>query len=333
MARAIKVLVVVMGYWAISISMVFINKYLVGSQQSQDDISVFVAWIQCCVSVFMLTLYSTISKLLRHDSAMHKVSYSVCTTRHVLILSVVFVSMLSFNNLCLKHVSIAFYQVARSLTIIFTIIFSIVILRRRVSTQIMMCCFVVALGFFLGIDQENLAGTLSISGVIFGMVTSIFIALSGIYTKKALDVVERNATRLTFYNNLNAVFMFFPLLLFNGQLYNAFLSERMRDPHFWAFLMVSGLMSFLMGWISALQISYTSPVTHHISANTKSVIQTILAVSYFNEHKRALWWLSNALVVGGALGYAIIKVNEDRKHTGTPHRHRVIHLQKVVTKV
>jgi len=83
-------------------------------------------------------------------------------------------------------------QVARSTTIIFVVIFSVLILKRHVSKAVAACCLLVACGFFLGIDQEKALGSLSVKGVVFGVLSSVFIALTGIYTKTALDVVNKD---------------------------------------------------------------------------------------------------------------------------------------------
>ena len=40
----------------------------------------------------------------------------------VLPLSLVFVGMITFNNLCLKYVGVAFYNVGRSLTTVFNVV-------------------------------------------------------------------------------------------------------------------------------------------------------------------------------------------------------------------
>ena len=87
---------------------------------------------------------------------------------------------------------LSFVQVARSTTIIFVVIFSVLILKRHVSKAVVTCCGLVACGFFLGIDQEKALGSLSVKGVVFGVLSSIFIALTGIYTKTALDVVNKD---------------------------------------------------------------------------------------------------------------------------------------------
>ena len=44
----------------------------------------------------------------------------------------------------------------------------------------------------LGVDQEKVVGSLSVKGVVFGVLSSVFIALTAIYTKKALEVVDKN---------------------------------------------------------------------------------------------------------------------------------------------
>ena len=52
----------------------------------------------------------------------------VCPLFQVMPLSVVFVSMITFNNLCLKNVGISFYYISRSLTTVFNVILTYTIL-------------------------------------------------------------------------------------------------------------------------------------------------------------------------------------------------------------
>jgi GDP-fucose transporter C1 len=46
----------------------------------------------------------------------------------VLPLSLIFVGMIAFNNICLQYVAVSFYNVARSLSIVFNVIFTYLIL-------------------------------------------------------------------------------------------------------------------------------------------------------------------------------------------------------------
>lgn len=84
----------------------------------------------------------------------HKVS------RDVLPLSLVFVGMISANNLCLKYVGVSFYYVGRSLTTVFNVICSYLILGHQTSRRAIFCCGIIICGFFLGVDQEDVAGEL-----------------------------------------------------------------------------------------------------------------------------------------------------------------------------
>jgi GDP-fucose transporter C1 len=82
------------------------------------------------------------------------------------------VARLAKNNLMLKHIGVAFYQVARSSTLIFTIVLSRILLQKDITYQAMIACFLVTCGFFVGIDQEDASGTL-----IFGRLTGSFVRL------------------------------------------------------------------------------------------------------------------------------------------------------------
>ena len=50
------------------------------------------------------------------------------------------------------------------------------------------------------------------NGVIFGLLSSIFVALNAIFVKKILPVVDDNSEKLMIYNNLNSVFILPPLI-------------------------------------------------------------------------------------------------------------------------
>ncbi len=101
-------------------------------------------------------------------------------------LSAVFVSMIAFNNLCLQMVGVSFYYVGRSLTTVFNVIFTYLILGVRTSFAAIACCGIIIAGFFTGVDQEGAGGTLSVAGVIFGVLASALVSLNAIFTKKVL---------------------------------------------------------------------------------------------------------------------------------------------------
>ena len=58
----------------------------------------------------------------------------------------------------------------------------------------------------MGCDGEVDADWLGL-GVIFGLISSVFVALNCIFVKKILPVVNDNSEKLMIYNNVNAVLL------------------------------------------------------------------------------------------------------------------------------
>merc|ERR1712154_456684 len=103
------------------------------------------------------------------------------------------------------------------------------------SPKTLLCLLVVIFGFFLGSSGEL---NFSLKGTIAGVLSSLFVSLNSIFTKKVgsdnfynffsrnslphlvipflskvLPVVDDNHWRLTFYNNMNASILFIPLIM------------------------------------------------------------------------------------------------------------------------
>jgi GDP-fucose transporter C1 len=71
------------------------------------------------------------------------VKFDLKVCREVLPLSIVFIGMITFNNLCLKHVGVAFYTVGRSLSTVFNVLLSYVILKQTTSFYAILCCGII----------------------------------------------------------------------------------------------------------------------------------------------------------------------------------------------
>lgn len=306
-----KILCVVLLYWMVSISMVFLNKLILSGTFGDQDLTIFSAWYQSMAAVGCILTIGYGSEKCGISVKIPRVEPKQLLSKTVLMLSMCSVSSLTFNNLMLKNIGVAFYQVARSFTIIFTIALSACVLGKGFTPRSVIACLLVVAGFFIAIDQEDITGTLSVIGVIYGILASFTAAVSGILFKQAESVVDRDSLKLAYYNNVNCMVMFIPLAVGSGQLWAVFQSEFIYSLKFWFVLTLTGCLSLAIGWVSALQIKYTSPVAHHLSINAKSVVQTILAVLFYQETKTLYWWFGNLLVVTGVLVYALAKVFTD----------------------
>lgn len=313
--RSLRIAAVVVLYWFVSITMVFLNNFLLDNREL--DAPLFVTFFQCVVTVLLCWLLPLLSVLCPGLIDFPSLKFDPKTSREVLPLSLVFISMITFNNMCLKYVGVAFYTVGRSLSTVFNVLLSYLILKQSTSLPALLSCGVILGGFWLGIDQEGLAGSLSWTGVVYGVLASACVSLNAIYTKKVMPAVDGNIWKLSFYNNLNACVIFIPLMFLFGELHRVAGSSHITDLAFWGMMTLGGVFGFAIGYVTGLQIKYTSPLTHNVSGTAKACAQTLIAVLYNASSKSLLWWTSNLMVLGGSSAYTWVKSLEMKR---TPQR-------------
>lgn len=302
-----EIFFVVSAYWIVSISMVFLNKLLLSSQSINLPAPFFITLFQCLSSALICLIAGHMAQYSPKIKSIIpvQITFDVQTAVSVFPLSIIFVLMITLNNFCLKNVEVAFYFVGRSLTTVFNVILTYIVLKQKTSVPALICCGVIVFGFFLGCDQEG--STLSISGVLYGTGASFFVSLNAIHTKKTLPAVHDSVWLLSFYNNVISVALLALLMLFGGEFTILFNYEHLTSPYFWFLMSLSGFLGFAIGFVTGLQIQVTTPLTHNISGTAKAAAQTVLAVAWFSQSKTALWWLSNCLVLFGSAFYARVK--------------------------
>jgi GDP-fucose transporter C1 len=307
----VRIGAVVVFYWIISITMVFVNKRILSGPTINLNAPIFVTFFQCTSSiVFSLTVNHFNER--HHFSLLQLIQFPTIRVswrqaRDTLPLTFTFVGMIVFNNLCLQHVQIAFYFVGRSLSTVFNVIFTYVLLGQRTSLPAVSCCALIIVGFVLGCDREQLSGEVTSVGIAYGLLASIFVSLNSICAKRVLPKLDDNVWLVNFYNNLLGFTMFVPLIGIAGELETLRAYDQLFAAHFWAMLLLSAMFAYLIAFASVLQIKMTSPLTHNISGTFKACIQTLLAVMINFQEKEFLWWLSNALVIFGSMAYTRVR--------------------------
>lgn len=281
--------------------MVFLNKHLLSGVSFSAPM--FVTWMQCVIAVVFCYVAGKLRHLHPVLSEFPVFEFQLATAVKVLPLSLVFVGMITFNNLCLQYVGVAFYNVGRSLTTVFNVILSYLYLSQTTSLPCLLMCGVIIGGFFLGVDQEGAGGELSYAGVVFGVLASLFVALNSIYIDKVLPLVDKDKWKLTAYNNTNAAILFLPAIVGMGELPVVLNAPEMASAAYWCSVLVTGLFGIAIGFVTMWQIQVTSPLTHNISGTAKACAQTILALQLSGEQRTGMWWFSNFLVLGGSAGY------------------------------
>lgn len=300
------------------------NKALLSAEAVNLDAPIFVTWFQCVVSAVICMTLSRLSKSCKIIKFPEGNPFSRETAKKVLPLSILFTSMIITNNLCLKYVGVAFYYVGRSLTTVFNVVLSYALLGQRTSRSCIVCCLIIVAGFWLGVDQESLTDSFSLKGTVFGVLGSLSLSMFSIFTKKVLPAVNQEIWLLSYYNNVYSCFLFLPLMALNGEFSVVASYENLRESWFWGAMVVGGICGLSIGYVTALQIQVTSPLTHNISGTAKACAQTVIATFWFDELKTTLWWISNLVVLVGSALYTRIKQLEmSRDYLGAKLLQRV----------
>lgn len=336
---------VVGTYWFVSIAMVYLNKILMSNEGISIPAPLFVTWFQCVVTVIICWMAGLCGQCARRSAASSgqyapvssddgeggatsnnppkpgfcaqfpKAEYLMGPAKKIFPLTLVFVGMITFNNLCLQLVEVSFYNVARSLTIVFNVMLSRAFLGIESSTKTILCLGVVIVGFIMGSHGEL---NFSVIGTVAGVLSSLFVSLNSIFTKYVLPAVDDNHWKLTFYNNVNASVLFLPLIyVFEKETIMA-ATEQLTSTAFWSAMCVAGFFGFSIGIVTVLQIKATTPLSHNISGTAKAAVQSLMAFYLWGNQPTVMGVLGIFTVLGGSLLYTFVKMNENSRPSPPP---------------
>ena len=104
------------------------------------------------------------------------------------------------------------------------------------------------------IIKYNFTGSLSIMGTIYGVLASLSVSLYAIYIKRVLPAVDDNVWLLTFYNNINAMILFVPLIVVFGELPEIVSYSELFTIKFFLLMTAGGIFGFAIGYVTGLQV-------------------------------------------------------------------------------
>ncbi|RKP17407.1 TPT-domain-containing protein [Rozella allomycis CSF55] len=298
---------VISFYWATSLSVVFLNKFILSSSEFPFPYPIFVTWFQILVALVLLVVLGELGRRIRVISFIPRFQFEMKTATKIAPLTLIYVGMLSANNLCLRDVEVTFYQVARSLTILFQILFTYTFLGQKTSFMALIACGIVFLGFVAGsIGEANF----SISGLMYGITSSAFVALYGVYVKKGLAVLDNDEWKLLHYNTVLAFIFLPPVSYMFNEIPDLFNVYFIRDKTFWMIMTLAGVTGFLINISVFLQIKVTSPLTNTISGTAKACAQTFLAWIIFRNEITFVNGVGIFITLLGSAFYSYVRYNK-----------------------
>ncbi|KAJ1608949.1 putative translocator [Cryptosporidium canis] len=227
----------------------------------------------------------------------------------ILPMSICFVGLVAFGNICLKYVQVSTYQLARSGSLIFTVIVSYFMLGQKQTWQSILACIVVCAGFLIGsLDRSSL----SAMGIITGLASSFCQVFYNVFMKKCMNYFDGDAIQLMKYNQCISTILLIPCI-FIAQETNLILDSaafNISQPEFfriWVLLVLCGLLSMLLNYFTFLVVGYTSPVTFNVLGMFKSCAQTAGGFIIFHDHASVHTITGICLTLAGSVWYGFAK--------------------------
>jgi len=306
--KTLQVAGVVAFYMFAALTMVFVNKAVLNNS---PDLPLLFLLIQLLVAVVLLHVSAAISPRIEIPTLDREVAKKLIPVVSVNIIGLV------FNTLCLRGVEASFFQIARGLVLPLTILVSSVHTRKIPLPKVIAAAIVVTLGFALGVVPSKNLPTKSIPStvsLIYGVLSSLFIALHAVLIKSSLPYCNNSTIQLAWWTNVGSAIMLLPFVVFDGELVKVW--DKFNNDATWDFsiflwgTLVTGVFGFLLCVAGLLSIKVTSPITHMFSSAARSVLQTLLGVWIFKDVLNVERGSSILVILAGTMYYTWIKSTE-----------------------
>eukprot|EP00301_Raphidiophrys_heterophryoidea_P018454 c3437_g1_i1.p1 GENE.c3437_g1_i1~~c3437_g1_i1.p1 ORF type:complete len:347 (-),score=108.68 c3437_g1_i1:69-1109(-) len=297
---------VVAFYFVVSIALVCLNKYVMSYMPYKFPFPVFLTFLQLIVALVLMAILGTLEiKVGVVEFPPFTIRTDTC--RRLLPTACVYVGMIVANNICLNYANVAFYQVARSLTILFSIVLTYVLHGTPTSPRAMLACAVVMVGFAIGSWGD---GEFSLAGLVAGVVSSLFVALNAISIKHALSIVANNEGVMMLYNTVIASVLLLCVAVLFGEMKHVISFPHYDKPQVWINVLLTGIFGFFINISIILVVKLTSPLTNNIAGTAKACVQTILAVFLFGTQIEWVNGFGLVLCIFGSALYSYIRLLE-----------------------
>ncbi|PFH49813.1 hypothetical protein AMATHDRAFT_62466 [Amanita thiersii Skay4041] len=305
--QTIKVAVVVMFYMTAALVMVFVNKAVLNNA---PKIPLLFLLIQLIIAVVLLHVSTLITKRVE----IPKVEKATAKK----LVPVIFVNIvgLVFNTLCLRDVEATFFQIARGMVLPLTIIVSAIHTHDIPSKRVLIAASVVTIGFIVGVSPSPTVpanATPSLLSLIYGLLSSLFIAIHAVLIKMSLPYCNNSTIQLAWWTNVGSAIFLLPFVILHKEPFLLLEMTRNADWDGHVFLwgcLVTGFFGFLLCIAGLLSIKVTSPITHMFSSAARSVLQTVLGVLIFGDLLNVNRSMSIFVILLGTMYYTWVKSSE-----------------------
>ena len=303
-----KICVITFSTWISAISLTILNKQLLTYDALFARFPVGVLWIQSVTAIVIAIAFIFLKSFACGDLKYATFGGLIGSVnlRSALVMSVLSTISLIFTTIILKYYSIAVYTTSRTLGIVFTVIFSRLILKDCITVPIVLACGLIAAGYFSSIsDKIELDNDLRFKNFVYTCCAGISISLTVVYVKKALPNKTDSAVVLLLINNIFCALSCLIFMFFKGD-FEEFGNFDFKSSSI-VQVAISGVLASVFAYLSRLQVQFTSPITYEIVASMRLINQAIVGVLMFKESVSAPKIAGVLLVAAGSSLYGYVK--------------------------
>jgi GDP-fucose transporter C1 len=306
----LKVSGAVGGYCACSIAVVLLNKWVLAAGTKDGftfKFPVFMTWFQMVMAgvfVKFLSVTGITGNFIKIPPL--SLNYELC--KLISPVTIAFIAMLTCGNMCLGAVQVSFFQVAKSLHIIASVLLSYCYFGQTTSIKSLAACALICCGYVVASIQEVFtASKVDMSGLITGVFASFFTALYPIVMKEVFnDKAKPDQWVMLYLNSMMSGVLMIPLLFIFGEFPRVLESPAMQDPNFWFRMLCASFVGFLLNITTYINVLFTTPLTHMIAGSAKGGLQSFLGVWIFGNTMTQQGLLGQVLILGGSFMYSLV---------------------------
>ncbi|KAJ7597466.1 hypothetical protein C8J56DRAFT_920154 [Mycena floridula] len=313
---SLKVAAVVAFYMSCALVMVMVNKTVLISSPGLPLVFITIQTMLAIVLLHVTSALSSRIELPKFEANQLDVARKLAPVLAVCVVGLV------FNTLCLRDVEASFFQIARGLQLPLTILLSSIQMGVTPSRNVIVSAVVVAVGFFMGVARSAdvpLSATPSLVSLLYGFLSSFFIAYHAVLIKASLVHCNNSTIQLAWWSNVSVTVFLIPCIFFTGEyhvLIDLVNEGGATARTFYIGSFITGVVGFLLSIAGLLSIKVTSAVTHMFSSAARSVLQTLLGVWIFNDYLTVNRASSILVILAGTMFYTYIKSNEQKPAQG-----------------
>lgn len=208
------------------------------------------------------------------------------------------------SNMSFLFITVAFYTMLKSASLIFILVFGLLLRMEQCSLGIAGTVLLIAFGIFITSYGET---EFDATGFWLVLSSEVFAAMRWLATQKTLHSSGLSAMQTVLFMSPASSVTLAPIVVLREWHELTFLAEPQEVLHYFLLVLVPGFLAFLLLLIEVQLVKVTSSLTLSVFGNLKSVVTIIFSIVVFGETTTLLQWSGLLLALTGMLVYARLK--------------------------